>query len=40
MCVYVLSFAFDDQCFFGKFSLICIYQYGIKDFFSAGSLLL
>ena len=34
--MYVLSFAFDDQCFVGKFSLICIYQYRIKDFFLLG----
>ena len=36
MCVYVLSFAFDDRCFVGKFSLMCIYQYRIKDFFLLG----
>ena len=36
MCVYVFSFAFDDQCFFGKFSPICIYQYRIKYFFLLG----
>ena len=36
MCVYVLSFAFDDWCFVGKFSLTCIYQHRIKDFFLLG----